>query len=261
MSTVLSVDIFLIPLTMKYIVITGASKGIGKALALSFLNHEKCGLALTYNSDPMGVTEVANILSEAGFYVITIKLDISSYDQCVSAFDYIYKCFPRIDALINNAGISLVKSFYDTTVTNWNRIIDVNLNGAFNTTKQVIDRMNADGGVIFNITSMWGELGASCEVAYSASKAALIGFTKALAKEYDISVKAISVGFCNTEMNSHMTDDDIKTFLEENPYVELREPQYVGEAIRDALFDEFDKVSGGYYLKNNKNEDVIVRIW
>lgn len=246
---------------MKYIVITGASKGIGKALALSFLNHEKCGLALTYNSDPARVSEVANILAEAGFYVITVKLDISDYDECVSAFDYIYKCFPRIDALINNAGISLVKSFYDTTPADWNKVIGVNLNGAFNTSKQVIDRMNADGGVILNITSMWGELGASCEVAYSASKSALIGLTKALAKEYDVAVKAISVGFCNTAMNAHMSDDDVKAFLEENRYVTLREAEYVGEAIRDILFREFDKVSKGYYLTNDKNEDVVIRIW
>ncbi len=246
---------------MKYIVITGASKGIGRAIALSFLSQkDNFALALTYNTDFQGVYETALRLSERGFFVITVKMDISNYEEVVNGFDYIYKCFPRVDVLVNNAGISLIKPFSDTTSDEWNKIINVNLNGAFFTTKQVIDKMNNNGGVILNISSIWGEIGASAEVAYSASKAGIIGLSKALAKEYPLSIKAVSVGFVNTDMNSHMTKEDVENFLSENPDVTFKQPNEVGEIILLLILSELEKVEKNIYLSDN-NEPVVIRIW
>lgn len=247
---------------MRYIVITGASKGIGNAIAQELLSREKCGVALTYNTNKAEAYAVAQKLTEQGFFVIVVKMDISNEAEVKEGFDYIYKCFPKIDVLINNAGIALVKPFYETTALEWNRVIDVNLNGAFNTTKHVIDKMNSlSSGVILNISSVWGEVGASCEVAYSASKAGLIGMTKALSKEYDLSIKAISVGFVDTDMNSHMTKQDIESFLLEYSDISFRSPKYTASKILEIMDNELQKVERGYYLNNDKNDDVVLRIW
>lgn len=247
---------------MKYIVITGASKGIGNALAHELLKREKCGVALTYNTHKNEAFAIAQKLTEQGFFVIVVKMDISNEAEVKEGFDYIYKCFPRIDVLINNAGIALVLPFYETTTLDWNRIINVNLNGAFYTIKQVIDKMNSlSSGVILNITSVWGEVGASCEVAYSASKAGLIGMTKALSKEYDLSIKAISVGFVDTDMNRHMTKQDIDNFLLENSDIAFRSPMYTASKILEIMDSEIQKVESGYYLNNDKKDDVVIRIW
>lgn len=247
---------------MRYIVVTGASKGIGKAIAGLFCNREKCGLALTYNTDYEGVREIAERLTLEGFFVLPVKMDVADEEQVKQGFDYIYKCFPRIDVLINNAGISSVKSFYETSYDDWKKVIEVDLNGMFLTTKQVIDRMNAEGfGVIFNISSVWGEVGASCEVAYSSAKAGVIGFSKALAKEYDLSIKAISVGFVDTTMNKHMTEQDVRDFLAENPKIKFRSPYYVANKILSYLDKEISKVENGFYLSNDKKDKVVLRIW
>lgn len=246
---------------MKYIVITGASKGIGKATALSFLAQKNdFALALTYNTDYQGVYDTAFRLSESGFFVIIVKMDISKPEEVKNGFEYIYKCFPRVDVLINNAGISLIKPFSDTDADDWNRVINVNLNGVFYTTKQVIDRMKDDGGVIFNVSSIWGEKGASAEVAYSASKAGVIGFSKALAKEYPISVKALSIGFVDTAMNGELSKEDVELFLFENPDVSFRTPEETGNIILELLLSELKKVEENIYTKEN-NEPIIIRIW
>lgn len=246
---------------MKYIVITGASKGIGKALALSFLSQKKeFALALTYNTDYQGVYETALRLSEKGFFVITVKMDISNPEEVKSGFDYIFQCFPRVDVLVNNAGISLIKPFSETSTEEWNKVVNVNLNGAFNTTKQVIDRMNNEGGVILNVSSIWGEVGASTEVAYSATKAGLIGFSKALAKEYTLSIKALSVGFVDTDMNAHLTSEEIQSFLDENPEVNFQTPKEIGERILNLIRSEIDKVERKVY-ENDNEEPVVIRLW
>lgn len=246
---------------MKYVVITGASKGIGKFTALSFLSQEKkYALALTYNSDYQGVYDTAFRLSERGFFVIMVKMDISNPDEVKKGFEYIYQCFPRVDVLINNAGISLVKPFSDTSVEEWNKVVNVNLNGAFYTSKQVVDRMKDEGGVILNVSSLWGELGASTEVAYSASKAGLIGFSKALAKEYPISVKVLSIGFVDTAMNSHLTKEDIDLFLAENPEVKIQTPEETGNKILEIVLTELNKVEKGIYFQEN-DEPIVIRLW
>lgn len=246
---------------MKYIVITGASKGIGKAIALSFLQEKNnFSFALTYNTDYQGAYDTAFRLSESGFFVILVKMDVSNPEEVKKGFDYIYQCFPRVDVLINNAGISLIKPFASTSFEEWSKIISVNLHGAFHTTKQVVDKMTDEGGVILNVSSIWGEIGASCEVAYSASKAGLIGFSKALAKEYPLSIKALSVGFVDTKMNSSLTKEEIDAFLAENPEVSLKTPEEIGKEILQIVISELNKVEKKVYLQEN-DEPVVLKLW
>ena len=246
---------------MKYVVITGASKGIGKAIALSFLQEKNnFAFALTYNTDYQGAYDTAFRLSESGFFVILVKMDVSNPEEVEKGFEYIYQCFPRVDVLINNAGISLIKPFQDTTFEEWNRIISVNLNGVFHTTKQVVDKMKDEGGVILNVSSIWGEIGASCEVAFSTSKAGIIGFSKALAKEFPISVKALSIGFVDTKMNSSLTKEEVDDFLQRNPEVSLKTPEQIGKEIVQITLSELDKVERKVYFQEN-DEPVVMKLW
>ena len=136
-------------------------------------------------------------------------------------FSEIFRLYNKIDVLVNNAGISYVGVIQDTTAAEWDKIFGVNVRGAFLCSRAVTDRMiGAGGGSIINISSIWGEVGASCEVAYSASKAALIGFTKALSKELapsGVRVNCISPGVIDTSMNAHLTQEELEELIEQIP--------------------------------------------
>ena len=163
-----------------------------------------------------------------------IKADVSDEKALSFAFDKIFKKYKNISVLVNNAGISLIKLAQDTTLDEWNKIISVNLTGAFLCSKQVIEKMLDFGGAIVNVSSMWGEVGASCEVAYSSSKAGLIGFTKALAKELalsDITVNCVTAGFIDTKMNDNLSEEEKRDFIKEIPLNRIGSPQDVANAI------------------------------
>ena len=189
---------------MKTALVTGASRGIGTACAIA-LSKMGYNIVLNYNKSEEKAENLANIITENyGVDVMCVKADVSdktAVDEMVSKALEKFNC---IDVLVNNAGVSSVKLFTDTTVDDWNEIISTNLTSVYNVTHAVLPSMlrNHSGNVV-NIASMWGEVGASMEVAYSASKAGVIGLTKALAKEVapsSIRVNCVSPGVIMTDM-------------------------------------------------------------
>ena len=166
---------------MPTVLITGGTRGIGKACTLMFL-EKGYNVVATYEKNH----EAATLLKEecAGKNLEIIKCDVSDFDQTKILFSQIQKVFGGVDVLVNNAGISQQKLFCDIEREEWDKMMDVNVGSVFNTVKCVYDHMvSKKWGRIINLSSIWGISGASCEVHYSASKAAVIGITKALAKE------------------------------------------------------------------------------
>lgn len=235
---------------MKYAVVTGSSRGIGAEIAI-ILAEQGFNVAVCYNHNREKAESIAKKVMEKGRLAIIVKLDVSKENEVKNAFEYIYSCFPKIDLLVNNAGIDIIKPIHDLSLSEWNSVISTNLTGAFLTSREVVDKMYSDGGTIINISSIWGSKGASCESVYSASKAGLEGFTKAIAKEYAprVTVAAISVGYADTEMNQELTEEEIKDFLYENPEVTKRNARETAELICSII------------LNNRIISGQIVQIW
>ncbi|MCR4739953.1 MAG: SDR family NAD(P)-dependent oxidoreductase [Lachnospiraceae bacterium] len=213
----------------KMALITGSSRGIGKALAESFA-AAGYDLTLTCIKSEEMITELAAYLSVR--YSISCQTfigDLSSYDTVLSLFEGI----DDIDVLVNNAGISYVGLLSDMSVEDWNRVINTNLSSAFYTCKLAIPKMlHNKSGKILNISSVWGNTGASMEVAYSASKAGLNGFTKALAKELapsNIQVNAIACGLMDTDMNKNLTEEELNSLIDDIPANRIGKPEEVAE--------------------------------
>lgn len=205
----------------EVVLVTGSSRGIGRAIATHFA---QLGAKVVLNgaSNQQALIDTYNELKSSGYTVTSFLGDISNYQVAEELFAHCYQVFgsyPTI--LINNAGISHVGLFTDTPPDLWQKVITTNLNSAYNCCHLATPHMIASHkGCIINISSIWGNVGASCEVAYSTSKSALNGFTKALAKELgpsNIRVNAIACGWIDTEMNAHFTEDDRNAFIDEVP--------------------------------------------
>lgn len=216
----------------KVALITGASKGIGRALAIEFAS-EGASVIINYSNDDKGAEETLERVKKVNGYGIIIKGDISSFENCKIIVAKAIKAMGKIDILVNNAGISHIGLFMDITSVEINKVINTNLLGAMYLTNQVVkDMISKKSGNIINISSMWGEVGASCEVLYSAAKGGLNSFTKALAKEVapsNIRVNAISPGVINTKMNSFLDEEDKKALEEEIPLGRFGEPSEIGK--------------------------------
>lgn len=204
----------------KTVIITGASKGIGANLAIRYA-EKGYNIVMNYNKSVQSAILLQKSLKESGYNVIAYKANVrNKLEVDLMIKETLYR-FGSIDILINNAGISHQGLITDISEQEWNDVIGVNLNGVFNCTQAVLPHMiNQKSGSILNISSMWGEVGASCEVAYSASKAAVIGFTKALAKEVGpsgINVNCITPGLIETAMNQNMTIEDVASIVDQTP--------------------------------------------
>jgi len=200
----------------KTVLVTGASRGIGAEIAREFA---KAGYDVVVNY-LNNIEKAESLAKEIGG--VAVKADVSDFRQVESMIKEAEKLFGSVDVLVNNAGVALPqKLLADTTEAEWNRLFDVNVKGAFNCTKAATDGMVTNhSGCIINISSIWGVSGGSCEVAYSASKAALIGFTKALAKELGpagIRVNCVAPGVVDTDMNAHLSEEDMASLKEETP--------------------------------------------
>ncbi|MBE6781455.1 MAG: SDR family oxidoreductase [Ruminococcaceae bacterium] len=204
----------------KTVLITGASKGIGANMAIRFA-ESGYNVIMNYNTSVQSAILLQKSLKESGYSVIAYKANVKNrLEVDLMIKEAIYR-FGGIDVLINNAGVANQSLITDISEQEWNDIIGVNLTGVFNCTQAVLPHMiNQKSGSIINISSMWGEVGASCEVAYSAAKAGVIGLTKALAKEVGpsgITVNCITPGLIDTAMNQNLAIEDVTAIIDETP--------------------------------------------
>lgn len=218
---------------MKTALVTGGTKGIGKAIALAFLERGY-EVVLNYAHDEMTALATQEEFNMLGYCPVLLRADVSDEAQVKAMFKEFFSIYERLDVLVNNAGISLIKVIQDTTPNDWNRVFDVNVKGTYLCSREVVDKMVfAGGGAIVNVASIWGEVGASCEVAYSASKGAVIAFTKALSKELApsfVRVNCVSPGVIDTEMNSHLSGEEMEELINSIPMERIGTPADVAEA-------------------------------
>ena len=219
-------------LSGKVALITGASRGIGRAIAIEFA-RAGASIIINYSSDDEGAKETLEEVKKANGYGIIIKGDISSFEKCNIIVEETLKVMGKIDILVNNAGISYIGLFMDATEKEIQKIVSTNLLGSMYLTKHVLkDMISRKNGNIINISSMWGEVGASCEVLYSTTKGGLNLFTKALAKEIALSnirVNCIAPGVIETKMNSFLGEEEKKSLEEEIPLGRFGNPSEIGK--------------------------------
>ena len=219
------------------VLVTGASRGIGQAIAIAFA---KAGyqIVITCSKTEQDLLSLAELLkTQYSAKVLTSVGDIADYHYVNKLFQDIADYFGTIDVLVNNAGISYVGLLTDMNIDDWNHIVNTNLTSVFSTCKHAIpDMVRRQSGKIINISSVWGNVGASCEVAYSACKGGMNAFTKALAKELapsNIQVNAIACGCIDTQMNACFSDEDRQALAEEIPAGRFGTPKEVADLVLD----------------------------
>lgn len=218
----------------KTVLITGASRGIGAEIARQFaLNGYN--VAVNYNKSEQSAELLKQEIIKNGGTAEIFKADVSNYNEVVNMVESIYTTFGFIDILVNNAGIAQQILFTDITPEIWANMLDTNLTSVYNCCNAVLPKMISEHkGNIINIASMWGETGGSCEVHYSASKAGVIGLTKALAKEVGLSnirVNCVSPGVVMTDMMSGFTQETLDSLVEETPLNKLGNSTDIANAV------------------------------
>lgn len=230
----------------KIALVTGGAKGIGEAICVE-LAKDGYNIAINYNSSEKEALSLKEKLSTYTDIEI-FRADVSDSQQVNTMFNEIEKHFGGVDILVNNAGIAQQVLFTEITDEMWQKMIGVNLTGAFNCCRRALPYMiNQKNGSIVNIASMWGEVGASMEVHYSASKAGLIGLTKALAKEVGLSgitVNAVSPGVVLTDMMSQFSDEDKKVLADETPMGVLGKPEDIASAVSFLVSEKARFITG-----------------
>ena len=218
----------------KIALITGGSRGIGAACVRAFAD-DGYAVVFLYNNSREKAEALVQQLRTEGRDVSAWQCDVSDAAQVHTVIADILRTYRRIDALVNCAGIAHIALFTDMTEEEWDRLFAVNVRSAFSVTKAVLPGMiSRQNGAIVSVSSMWGEVGASCEVAYSATKAALIGLTKALAKEVGpsgVRVNCVTPGVIDTDMNAQLTDDDRAALSDETPLGRIGSAEEVAKTI------------------------------
>ena len=227
--------------------ITGASGDIGRAIAVQ-LAKDGYAVALGFNNNEKAANSLSAQLKEAGYEAFAVACDISDNGSIQSAVSLIGKELGSICVLVNNAGIADIKLFTDNSFSELQKMINTDLLGAMELSRQVLPEMiRQKKGCIVNIASVWGEKGASCEVAYSAAKAGLIGFTKALAREEGpsgVRVNCVSCGFIDTKMNSSLSQEDKTAVIDEVASSRAGTPQDIANAVSFLVSDKADYING-----------------
>lgn len=222
---------------MSVILVTGGTGAIGSAIAAEFAKTDD--VVITYNSRADEAERLCReLLCQA------VHADVSDYDSARRAVEQVVHDYGRLDVLVNNAGIAQIKLFTDITPEDWSRIISVNLTGVFNMTQAAVKPMiSRKSGAVVNISSVWGVYGGACESAYSASKAGIIGLTKALSRELGasgITVNAVAPGVIDSPMNSsHLDPQELADLAEQTPLCRLGQPEEVAKAVRALAENRF----------------------
>lgn len=233
---------------MKTALVTGASRGIGSAVAVA-LAQMGYAVVINYMKSKDRAEKLAEVITNSyKVPALAVQCDVSDSEQVAKMFSTIKKELGGVDVLVNNAGVSSQKMLTDISVGEWKRTIGVNLDGAFYCSKEALPYMvSKKQGSIINISSMWGQVGASCEVHYSTAKAGLIGFTKALAKEVALSnirVNAVAPGVVMTDMMGSFDDETIALLKEETPLQKLGTPKNIADAVAFLASDKAEFITG-----------------
>lgn len=239
----------------KTALVTGGGRGIGAAVCRALAQEGFRVIIQYHTSSEKAAALAAALKKESGTEHIALKADLRREEEIGTLFE---RAGP-VDVLVNNAGVAWQGLLTDMTVKEWDELFSVNVRGAFLCTKQALPHMvHEKAGSIVFVSSMWGQTGASCEVAYSASKAALIGMTKSLAKELgpsNIRVNCVAPGVIQTDMNSRLSPEDMKLLREETPLERIGTPEEAAEAVRflcseraSFITGEVLSVNGGFVI-------------
>ena len=222
--------------------VTGGSRGIGEAICRR-LSEDGYTVAVNYCKDSDKAEAVASEIGGKAY-----KADVSNYGEVCEMFSAIERELGAPEILVNNAAISVVGVFQDCSDEEWNRIFGINVKGVFNCCKRALGNMlQRQHGSIINISSIWGITGGSCECHYSAAKAAVIGYTKSMAKELGpsgIRVNCVAPGAVKTEMNARLTEEDWAEILEGTPVGHIGAPEEVAEAVAFLAEEKASYITG-----------------
>lgn len=236
---------------MKTVLITGASRGIGRCMAI---NLSKKGYTVIANFNK---SEEQALELQREYNIDIFKADITKREEVKKMVKHCTDKYGKIDVLINNAGISQIKLFTEISDDDWNNIINTNLTSVFLVSQEVTRNMiQNQSGCIINISSMWGDVGASCETHYSASKAGVNGLTKAMAKELGLSnirVNAIAPGVIDTDMNKNLSDETINMLKEDIPLNKIGKAEDISKCAEWLIEDNYTTgqiiaVNGGFVI-------------
>ena len=232
---------------MKVALVTGASGGIGKATAKKLVD-EGFFVFAHYNTNNQGAQELLESLGEKAQNLCLVQADLSSSEQTQKMMDKVLGAFKHVDVVVNNAGMGLYKLITQTTNQDWDKIFAVNVKSAFEVTNRALESMiERRNGKIINVSSMWGVVGASMEVAYSSTKSALIGYTKALAKEVapsSITVNCVCPGVIDTPINARFSAQDMAELAEQTPLGRIGKAEEVAELIAFLCSDKANFITG-----------------
>ena len=210
----------------KVIIITGASRGIGRAIAEKLARTGNKIIA-NYNNSKGKAEELKENLSKENIEIDIYRADVSQREECINLVEYAINKYGKIDVLINNAGISVWGPFTDLTDDEWQKILQTNLYAAIAMTQETIKYMiKQQEGCIINISSIWGMVGASCEVAYSITKAG-------------IDVNSIAPGIIQTDMTSDFTEEEKKEIIEQIPLGKIGKPEDIAKLAKWLIEDEY----------------------
>lgn len=242
----------------KTVIVTGASRGIGREIA-TYLAKSGYQVVANYNHSEKEAIELKETLEKENNIKIDIfKADVSKREESKKLVNYTLERFKKIDVLVNNAGISEYKLFTEETDDDWNRVISTNLYSVFVMSQEVIPNMIKNkSGHIINITSVWGLVGSSLEVIYSASKAGVDGLTKGLAKELgpsNIKVNSIAPGIIDTEMNKNLTKEEIEEIKQRIPLQKIGKTSEIAKSVKgliesDYITGQIISINGGWVIR------------
>lgn len=240
----------------KVVIVTGASRGIGRGIA-EYLARNGFLVIANYNKSEKEAEELKQILANDNIFIDIYKADVSKREEVKKLVQYTFEKYGKIDVVINNAGIDQIKMFLDITDDDWNLMISNNLNSAFYMCQEVLPYMiNRKEGSIINISSIWGLKGASCESAYSVTKAGIDVLTKSLAKEVgpsNIRVNSIAPGIIDTDMNKFLSEDEKKEIIEEIPLQRIGKVEDVAKCAKWLIEEEYItgqiiQLDGGWFI-------------